>query len=70
MARGTWADIVLGLGVVFLMVAVLAFALLLGQPLGVQTPATWVPYVDGLGGAFGLILVALGLYHREKHGGR
>ncbi len=72
MARGgsTWADVVLALGVLFLVVAVLAFSLLLLQPLGVQTPGAWTPYVDGAGGAVGLALVALGLYHRERHRGK
>lgn len=66
MARGTWADVVVGLGVVFLMVSVVAFALLAAQPFGLQTPGAWTPYIDGLGGVFGLVLVALGLYHRER----
>ena len=65
-----WAEAILALGVVFLLLAVVAFALLLVSPFGVQTPSDWTPYLDGVAGAFGLVLVALGIYHREKRGRR
>ena len=68
--RNGWAEALLALGVVFLLLAVAAFALLLIAPFGVETPSDWTPYLDGVAGAFGLVLVALGIYHREKRGRR
>ncbi len=64
-ARGTsWSDVLLAIGVVFLLLAVAVNVLLLASPF-IATPSVWTPYEDVLGGGIGLLLIGLGIYHRR-----
>lgn len=62
--KAGWADLWLALGAVFLIVAVVVFALLLLAPAGVSTPSSWSTVLAPLAGTFGIVLIGLGIYHR------
>lgn len=66
--KGQWADVLTGLGVAFVVVALAVFVLLLVTPFGGGAPSSWNPYLLPLAGALGVILVSLGLYHRRAGG--
>ena len=61
-----WKDIFYGLGVVFLIIAVLVFGMLLLQPFGVTTPGSWESVLAPLSGAFGVTLIGIGLFHERR----
>ena len=67
-AKARWSDAMLALGVVFLLVAVAVFVLLALAPTGYASSATGNPWILGLAGFLGLVLVGLGVYERRRIG--
>ncbi|MGI0151949.1 MAG: hypothetical protein ACREC5_08445 [Thermoplasmata archaeon] len=66
--RARWSDVFLLLGVVFLILGIVVFALLALSPTGVTNTTSWNPWLLPLAGVFGLALIAIGLYHRRGEG--
>ena len=62
--RAGWGDLAAGVGIVFLILAVIVFALLVLAPVGVSTPSGWGEGLGAVAGAFGLILIEIGLLER------
>ncbi len=65
MARSSWSDVMIGLGVLFLFGAFSVFLLLALQPTGAVNTSAWNPWLMPAGGVFGIALLAFGLYHRR-----
>ena len=65
MGKSSWSDVMIGLGVLFLFVALSVFLLLALQPTGVVNTTAWNPWLMPAGGAFGIVLLAFGVYHRR-----
>lgn len=63
--RAGWTELLLGLGAIFLILAVVTFALLLLEPV-VNHPGAWDPWLAVLGGALGLLLIFAGIAHRRR----
>jgi hypothetical protein len=66
MKRGTWADVLMAAGIVFILLAAVTFGLLLLTPFGVSVPASWISTLLPLAGALGIILVAVAIYYERK----
>lgn len=62
--NSSWADVFFAIGIVFLLLAVAVYVLLLLNPF-IAAPQSWNPALDVLAGAFGLILIGLGFWHRH-----
>ena len=65
MGKSSWSDVMIGLGVLFLVVALSVFLLLALQPTGVVNTAALNPWLMPAGGVFGIALLSFGLYHRR-----
>jgi len=61
-ARASWSDVYKILGVVFLLLGIVVFALLALTPTGVTTPSSWNVVLIPLAGAFGIALIGIGMY--------
>ena len=68
MARGRWSDVLMVFGIVFLLLAVVVFALFALGPTGLTNTSGSDSWLLPLGGALGLILIGLGMYQRKGEG--
>lgn len=59
-----WHDALLALGIIFLLLSVIVFALEALTPTGITNSGSFSPYLLPLGGILGIVLIVLGLWER------
>jgi hypothetical protein len=64
--KAAWSDLFKLLGVVFLILAIVVFALLALTPTGVTTPPSWNVVLLPLAGGFGIVLIGIGMYESRS----